>query len=145
MTQYTIDEQKSRGGVWKVLGKILGLILIAFVLIMLPKWFGGSFSSLFSHEDEVVIDTTSYYAVFLANGQVYFGNMLDNNSLEIVLRNVYYIQSGSTPTSGINLVKLGTEIHGPESEMYINRSQVLFYEKLKADSKVVQSIESYKN
>jgi hypothetical protein len=46
------------------------------------------------------------------------------------------------------LIKLGNELHGPTDKMYINRSQVLFYEQLRKDSQVVVNIESqdvYKN
>ena len=40
--------------------------------------------------------------------------------------------------------KLGQEIHGPEDEMIISKDHVLFYENLKSDGKVSQSIEQYK-
>jgi hypothetical protein len=38
------------------------------------------------------------------------------------------------------LVKLGNELHGPTDELYINPNQVVFYEFLRDDSKVVESI-----
>lgn len=44
----------------------------------------------------------------------------------------------------MQLIKLGDEIHGPEDEMILSKDQVLFYENLKTDGKVAQSIEKYK-
>src|SRR3989344_1615903 len=34
------------------------------------------------------------YAIFLTNGQVYFGEMIGKNSKEITLSNIYYLQPG---------------------------------------------------
>jgi hypothetical protein len=39
-------------------------------------------------------------------------------------------------------VKLGNEIHGPEQEMQISSSQVIFWENLKNDGKVVDAIKN---
>lgn len=93
-----------------------------------------------------------YSAVFLSNGQVYFGKIKDNNSKEIILDNVFYLQSGnqsavsgqSIQGSQFTLVKLGNELHGPTDELFINKQNVLFYEYLRSDSQVVQSIKNYK-
>lgn len=86
-----------------------------------------------------------YVAVFLLNGQVYFGKMVSNNEKEIILKEVYYLQA-STASVGeakkYDLIKLGTEVHGPTSEIFIIRSNVLFYEILRADSEVLRSIKN---
>lgn len=93
-----------------------------------------------------------YQAVFLTNGQVYFGKISNENSKYPVLREVFYLQvtqtvqpaePGQTPPSNINLVKLGGELHGPTDEMRINRDQILFIEDLKSDSRVVQAIQQF--
>lgn len=100
-------------------------------------------------------DLTKYQAVFLANGQVYFGKITDANSQTLVLENIYYLRSAgalqtadvanstTTPADNFSLIKLGNELHGPEDKMSINLSQVLFTEDLKADSKVVEAIRAY--
>ena len=95
-----------------------------------------------------------YQAVFLSNGQVYFGSLSDEEGHQfIVLQNVFYLQvtqppqplkQGEVPPTNINLVKLGGELHGPTDEMRINRDQVLFIEDMKSDSRVTQAIEAYK-
>jgi len=99
-------------------------------------------------------ENNAYSAVFLTNGQVYFGKMTKNSDSEIVLNNVYYIQLSDGMTkeeaaaainqTRFNLIKLGNELHGPTDELFINRSQVVFYEYLRDDSKVVESIKNYK-
>lgn len=104
-------------------------------------------------------NNTDYSAVFLTNGQVYFGKLYTSPSTEVDLRDIYYLQvnqnlqqpdaSGKTPTSTtqpqVSLVKLGSELHGPADEMHINRSQVLFTETLTKDSKVVKAIQTSQN
>ena len=106
------------------------------------------------------IDGGKYQAVFFTNGQVYFGKLQQFNSEYMKLTDVYYLQSptaegedtdSKNPQSTTNdqsnatLIKLGDEIHGPEDAMMISKDQVLFFENLKKDGKVSQSIEKYKN
>ena len=67
----------------------------------------------------------------------------------------FYLQTKTTTASGnpqttsdqsatdVQLIKLGSEIHGPNDEMIISKSQVLFFENLKKDSKVSTSIDQY--
>ena len=90
----------------------------------------------------------AWRAVFLANNQVYFGHFWDVPfASTITLRDVYYLQvaqpnqqlSGQDQSS-LKLVKLGNEIHGPTNEMVIPLSQVLFYETLRSNSAIVQTI-----
>ena len=92
-------------------------------------------------------DKDKLQAVFLTNGQVYFGE-LDVVSKEYVkLTGIYYLQvqqpvqpqqPGGSPN--FNLIKLGGELHGPEDEMFIPSERILFWENLRADSQVTQLI-----
>lgn len=101
-----------------------------------------------------------YQAVFLTNGQVYFGKLSNPTRDYLTLQDIYYLQVTQPPLQGsvgqtqqqatqgqqpqVSLVKLGNELHGPEDEMYLSRSQVLFYENLKEDGQVVKAIREYK-
>jgi hypothetical protein len=95
----------------------------------------------------------SYQAVFLSNNQVYFGKLTNADTAYPILTNVYYIQafaaqdlSNTTKTSSqLQLVKLGSELHQPQNVMYLNRSQILFIEPLKADSQIVKSITEFES
>jgi hypothetical protein len=94
-------------------------------------------------------NASPYSAVFLANGQVYFGVISGDAGNYLVLKNIFYLQAqqslqSASQTQPFTLVKLGQELHGPTDEMHINRSQILFYESLRNDSSVVKSMEDYK-
>ncbi len=95
------------------------------------------------------VDTNKYQAVFLNNGQVYFGKITALNSQYVRLTNIYYLtQNGSTSTntssSNYSLIKLGCQqIHDPYDAMVINHSQVTFWENLQNKGKVVSSIQKF--
>ena len=97
-----------------------------------------------------LVSSEGYYAVFLDNNQVYFGNMVSKSKEELILTNVYYLQVSAGASEAVpqlsdprfTLIKLGQELHGPTDELMINREHVVFYEKLREDSKVVESIKN---
>lgn len=135
---------------------------ITLVVILIVILGGGYY--LFTHRNSVggiIKDSGSnisdYSAVFLTNGQVYFGKINTLSDKEISISDIYYLQvnqqqslqpgQASASASGqpeISLVKLGNELHGPNDRMRINHDQVLFTESLKSDSKVVKAIGDYK-
>lgn len=103
-----------------------------------------------------VVDSSKYQAVFLTNGQTYFGKVTNEKREYVNLNSVYYmilkqpLQSQNNAESSQNaaqpeysLVKLGKELHGPTS-MSISRAQILFIENLSDDSKVVTAIKGQK-
>lgn len=130
---------------------ILILVLVAVVAAASHFFLTGLRTSATSE-----IDNDKYQAVFLSSGQVYFGDlsMLDGDYMK--LSGVFYIQSNNTlseaneegelpaTTSGMQLIKLGDEVHGPEDAMIINTDQVLFFENLKSDGSVAKLIDQYK-
>lgn len=87
-------------------------------------------------------------AVFLSNGQTYFGNLYLGPGDFAQLRDVYYLlqtqvqsQDPQRPAQPqISLQRLGGEIHGPTSDMRISKQQILFYEELRPDSALVAAI-----
>jgi hypothetical protein len=92
-----------------------------------------------------------YQAVFLSNGQVYFGKLQNVSGKYVELTDIYYLQVQqsvqpqnkdvpATTDPNVSLAKLGGELHGPENKMSINREHVLFWENLKPDAKVSQAI-----
>ena len=100
---------------------------------------------------------SSWQAVFLTNGQVYFGHLKNQNQQYLVLKDVYYLvvdqQAKLQPVKEVSpeqkedpkltLVKLGNELHGPTDELKVNRDHVLFVETMKDDSKVVKAIKDF--
>ncbi len=98
-----------------------------------------------------MVDNTKYQAVFLNNGQVYFGSITDLSGDYMRLNNVFYLTQTATganttdANSDYTLIKLGCQqIHYPYDQMVINRTQVTFWENLNADGKVTTSIEEFK-
>jgi hypothetical protein len=136
--------------------KLKFLALAAGILLVLMLAGGGWLlyrSSMPAH-----IDTSKYQAVFFTNGQVYFGKLERLNGGYFKLNDIFYLQAQATQkttsenpqattnqsASDVQLIKLGSEIHGPDDEMIMNQDQVLFFENLKKDGKVTDSITKYK-
>lgn len=131
------------------------IIIVVILLLAVMGWFTWSNAG----SAATGIDGSKYQAVFFVNGQVYFGKLQAFNSSYMKLTDIYYLQSQSSDgtsnnpqatakdqtSSNVQLIKLGDEIHGPEDEMIISKDQVLFYENLKADGKVAQSIKKFKS
>lgn len=141
-----------RGGRGFIVG-LIALIVAILVAFAVAYLFIFSSTSRFSQE----IDSTKYQAVFLSSGQVYFGKLSTVGSDYLKLSDVFYIQTNNSTSegaseegeipdtsAGMQLIKLGQEVHGPESAMVINADQVLFVENLKSDSDVVRLIDSQK-
>jgi alpha-D-ribose 1-methylphosphonate 5-triphosphate diphosphatase PhnM len=87
-------------------------------------------------------------AVFLVNGQVYFGKIEKENDRYLVLREIYYLKTQdqlnqNNPDKKVSIIKLGDEVHSPEDRMYISRDQILFYEQMRKESKINEAINKY--
>lgn len=96
------------------------------------------------------IDKSAYQAVFFKGGQVYFGKITKINETQITLTKIYYLQVSNNTKPDINnlptdarLIKLGSELHGPQDVMYIERKEVEFWENLKNDGQVAKAIATY--
>ena len=142
---------------------VLFLFIIPFVLFFIALGVYGWKTVGFAKNARA-----QYQAVFLTNGQVYFGHVQDRNAQYLKLTDVYYLQSvaplqapqplseegkkkdgkdaapSPQPTQPeLTLVKLGQELHGPQDRMDINRDQVLFIEDLRDEGKVADAIKRY--
>ena len=91
------------------------------------------------------VNASTYQAVFFDNGQQYFGHLNKVGTRHPYLTDIYYFQpkfpaSANPADQGVNLIKFGKELHGPEDKMYLNWQHVIFWENLAADSQTVKSI-----
>jgi|SRR3989344_2762666 len=123
--------------------------LILVVLIILVVIIGWRFLASRNKLELFTGTSSDYQAVFLTNNQVYFGKLTKSNNNYAILTDIFYLQVGqplqpSQPNPNVNLIKLGSELHGPADKMKINRDQILFIEDLRLDSQVVKGIEKYK-
>jgi len=83
-----------------------------------------------------------YQAVFLSNGQTYFGHFVDRLGPFAKIENAFYIQQ--TPAANENeaatskIVRRGNEFHQPEPFVLLPKTAIVFVEDLRADSSVAQ-------
>ncbi len=87
-----------------------------------------------------IAEPDTYQAVFLSSDQIYFGHLKNVGSDYLLLTDVYYVKVDENSVG--QLVKLGQiEPHGPKDEMVINQDHILFWENLRFDSPVIQTIQ----
>lgn len=129
---------------------LYGIYVIIIALLVYVGWTTKLFGLIKTSSTETSKDA-EWQAVFLTNGQVYFGKFSAGMGQYSTLKNIYYLQvqkavqpaDQAATDQKVTLVKLGNELHGPQDEMKVNRDQILFYENLKKDGKVVQAIDKY--
>lgn len=129
--------------------------LLALVLLVVGVHY------IYKHNTQALIDKNAYQAVFLTNGQVYFGKLHQGHDDYLTMTDIYYLQVQEAQPAGeavkdkatnpqdianadTQLIKLGEELHAPKDAMTINKDQILFWEDLKDSGKVAQAIKDYK-
>lgn len=142
---------------WIILAVVILLVIIGAVLFR-DKLFPSQDANVQTPPAQETL--SGYQAVFLTNGQVYFGKLSDVSAVYATLVDIYYLQVTQPPLQGsaqegqqqqqqqqpqLSLVKLGQELHGPVDEMKLNREHILFYEDIKEDGRVMQAIREYQN
>lgn len=130
-----------------IIGAVIALIVVVGGLML---W---QMNEKNANTSSTSVDTSKYQALFMTNGQVYFGKLSKISSDYAELTNVYYLQvqqdvqpapeQKDTTQPQVSLTKLGNELHGPTDRMFISRDQILFWENLKDDSTVVKAIKDY--
>jgi hypothetical protein len=154
------ERRMSGGSSSKVPWIILAVVILALVVLgvifrdRLPM--GNSTKTATTQTDK----PSGYQAVFLTNGQVYFGKLSHEDGQYATLTDIYYLQVSNPPPAlqgagsqnqqgqaqapaaepQLQLIKLGNELHGPVDSMQINRDQILFFEEMKEGGKVMTAI-----
>jgi hypothetical protein len=86
------------------------------------------------------VGAARYQAVFLANGQTYFGHYLDRLGPYVKVENAFYITqqptADETQTPESRPIRRGNELHRPLPFVLIPKTSILFVEDLRADSQV---------
>ncbi len=114
-----------------------GLAVLVFVAAFLyVQWWDFTLPSF---------GDAKYQAVFLANGQTYFGRYHDRFGPYAKIESVYYIQQTPNPDPDkppeSRIVRRGSELHGPRDRILIPKSAILFIEDLKESSSLARFIE----
>ncbi len=82
---------------------------------------------------------SGYAAVYMTNGTVYFGKIHTFPSFR--LSEALVLQQGAAANgqqSGLSLVPFKSAFWGPVGDMYINKSQMVFWAPIRSDSQVAQ-------
>lgn len=133
--------------------KIILTFLIALAVIICGSllFLRGGFASIVGGK------SSSWYAVHLNNGQVYFGHIARISDDTITISDTRYLETFEAGDSAVSesknfaiqqapkqiysLVRRGDEKSlATDHTLHINRSAVLFWEKLSSDSEIVASI-----
>jgi hypothetical protein len=134
-----IEEQDNEPGSGRWGSKILVIaVVVVAIAIAATGWMLG--------HPRAVPFTTTYQAVMLINGQVYFGRLEGYGTSNPVLTEVYYVQStidSQTRQQSNILKKRSTDWHGPD-RMYINPQQIVSVESVNPDSRVGELIKELK-
>ncbi len=132
------------------------IVFAVAVLLVL----GGGFMAkqkMMRNDFAGAVNKDRYQAIFLTNGQVYFGKIDKIGGTGYTLKDIYYLQvqqgvqgenaqqQNPDQNQNLSLAKLGSELHGPEDVMYIEGKQVLFWENLKTDGQVAKAIQANQN
>jgi hypothetical protein len=128
--------------------------IITVVMLLLAAVLLLSIAALFAFvqgkNESSYIDNKKLQAVFLDNGETYFGRIRSLNENYMRIDSVFYslyggqVQPDEHPDQeGISVFKLGCERHNPTDQMVINRDRVRYWENLHDDSPVVTAIAKY--
>lgn len=128
---------------WLRLVNVILLFCIAVLAIAV-----ATFLYSFNPNESKYVDTTKYQAVFLDNGQLYFGKLRVVTAKYYDLQSIFYLKpqqstdqkDAAKTANSFTMVKLGCELHMPEDRMVINRDKVTFWENLEDDGQVVKTI-----
>lgn len=94
------------------------------------------------------IDSSKYQAIYLNSGQMYFGKLQNTGGDFLIIKSPYIAQSvdsadaKTTSSTQATLVKVSSQVYGPDDSIAIKSSQVTFWQNLRDDSKVSQAIKA---
>lgn len=135
----------------RIVKKAIGIALVIAAL----AWFDANFHIL-SASQENAIARNKLQAVFLTNGQIYFGALSRHGVGYWRLDRAHYVQVSKAPAevssdkkndtapqeTYTTLMRLSDDVHRPENTLFIPVSNILFWQNLRNDSPVTQAITS---
>ena len=138
--QFVARTPKSKASkIWLTITLVIVIVVLSGALVFLSK---GNLEK--EHK---------YKAVFLENGQVYFALVMKEDSLNVYLEDVYYIQTETQLVPATEegaedrlievpvLIKRGAELHQPQGSLQVNRSKIISIEEVGDDSEILTEIE----
>lgn len=140
-TPGTKDTQKVKRVLsWPLLIVVGALILGAIGTYVVLQRIGST---------EQGVDKAGYQVVYTTSGQLFFGKLQNTDGAYVTLKSPYTAQSVATTADAqsatddaTTLLKISSQLYGPDDSMSIRAEQVVFWQNLRDDSKVVQAIKA---
>lgn len=108
----------------KKISLVVGILLVSWLLISL------------------VANLLSWKAVFLDNGQVYFGRGINVPFTPMLtLRNVYLLRVDSATSSSPLVTSITEQVQAPRDTISISKSHIIYIQDLRGDSPLVEGLE----
>lgn len=119
---------------WWLIG---GISLLAIILI------GASLTFLLTRSP---VNNGTYQLVKLSNDEIYFGKLSGLHNQFVTLDDAY-LQAPSNSDdeeqdTNLTIVRISATVAKPEDTMYIARDEIVYWENLQKDSKIMNAIES---
>jgi hypothetical protein len=121
---------------WRIarVGIALAVLILAFVVVRvwdftIPR-----------------VGAQRYQAVFLENGQTWFGHYRDRIGPYAAMDAVYYVQTKASQDPDVpatsQLIKRGNELHAPDPHVLVAKTAILFVEDLRDGSPIARYMDA---
>jgi hypothetical protein len=118
---------------WRLLRNAAIALVVFVAAILFTQWWDFTIPA---------VGRAQYQAVFLSNGQTYFGRYYDRIGAYAKIEDVYYLQqvagADANAPADTRIVRRGRELHEPASRMLVPKSAILFVEDLTDASPIGQ-------
>ena len=129
------------------------LVVIILVLVLAVTFIGVSLwqDGTFRNVSQTIRFKNSYQAVFLSNGQLYFGKITEITNEYIMMDSPHFLQLAQEPGEQVEsevqpemkLISIKDEFHKPKDFVMIEKSSVIFIEELRGASQIADAIENF--
>lgn len=122
------------------MSKKIALIFIVVIIILLALVVWFLVQLLGSKETPALNSPSSYSAVYLSTGDIYFGKLAWFPKPKMT--NAWFIQKSldNQNQPQLNLLPFSSVSWGPTDEIFFNSKEIIFWTRLRTDSQIVQVI-----
>ncbi len=126
---------------------IVLVFLLAVGFMGISLWQDGTFRNI----SQTLRFKSSYQAIFLSNGQLYFGKISEMTNEYIKMENPHFLQLAQEPEEQVDpevqpemkLISIKDEFHKPKDFVLIEKSAVIFIEELRDVSQIADAIKNF--
>lgn len=121
-------------------------LVVTPIALIVALGFVAAWIWLLPHGQRINHDV--YQAVYMTNGQAYFGKLQNNSGEYLVIESPYTVQNVQADTTKkdadaqTTLLKVKDQVYGPDDSIALRSENILFWQNLRTDSKVQQAIDA---